>query len=340
MICDDSITNVSMLKSLLECNGYEDIRTETDPRNLIYDIEEHGCDLLVLDLEMPFLNGYDVLKLVRDEKHDEHLPILMLTGRQEREVRNKALQQGANDFVNKPFDETEILLRVKNLLQVHASYKMQKNLTETLERKVQERTQELEIAADDLISKLALAGEFRDNETGNHVKRVCLFSRLIAKAYGLPDHICQMIEQAAPMHDIGKIGIPDSILLKPGPLNDEERQIMESHAEVGAKILDQHGSHVVQMGRTIALSHHEKWDGTGYPNNLPGESIPIEGRIVALVDVFDALTSNRPYKKAWSFEKALNFIQDQRGKHFDPTLVDIFCQKWEEIVDISIQFTD
>ena len=330
MICDDSITNVAILKTLLENNGYQDISVETDPRKLIPEIEENIYDLLVLDLEMPHLSGYDILKLVRETKHDEHLPILMLTGKLGRDVRNKALSIGANDFVNKPFDETEILLRVKNLLQVHSSYKLQKNLADTLEKKIHKRTKALAQAADDLISKLARAGEFRDNETGNHVKRVSHYSRLIAKSLGLPDDICQMIYQAAPMHDIGKIGIPDNILLKKGKLSEDERIIIETHPDIGAQILADHSSMVVQMGRTIALTHHEKWDGTGYPNKLSGASIPIEGRIVAIVDVFDALTTVRPYKDAWSFDQGIRFLQDQKGKHFDPQLVDLFYENWRK----------
>ncbi|SCA57467.1 Response regulator receiver modulated metal dependent phosphohydrolase [Candidatus Terasakiella magnetica] len=340
LICDDSITNVAMLKGLLEASGFEDVTAISDSRKVMPLLQEKEYDLLLLDLEMPHFNGFDIIRMVRSQIDDPFFPILMLTGTQGVETRNKALKEGANDFVNKPFDQYEVLLRVKNLLQVRASFNMQKEMKEELERKVTLRTKNLEAAAQDLIDKLAMAGEYRDNQTGLHVKRVSKYARFVAEEYGLPDEVCDMIEKAAPMHDIGKIGISDDILLKPGLLDTDERAMMKKHVELGAILLENHSSLLVQMGRSVAVSHHEKWDGTGYPTGLKGEQIPIEGRIVGLVDVFDALTSKRPYKDAWAWAEAVNYIQENSGTEFDPKLVDIFLGNINKVEDIYNQYRE
>lgn len=338
--CDDSVTNVSILKHLLEQSGYDNVETITDPRQVLPSINEHGCDLLLLDLEMPHLSGFEVVEQVRGSQPDEYIPILMLTGMKGIDVRNKALKGGANDFVNKPFDQTEVLLRVKNLLQVRSSYKLQKEINKNLEVKVEQRTRELNDATETLIQRLAMAGEMRDHETGNHVIRVAKYSRILADAYGFPTEISYLIEKAAPMHDIGKIGIPDTILLKPGRLTDEEMDVMRTHAQLGKQLLGDHSSLLVQMASSIAVTHHEKWDGSGYPNGLSGESIPPEGRITALADVFDALSTWRPYKEPWSIDKITGFINEQSGIHFDPDLVRLFNENLDEILDIQQQYQD
>jgi putative two-component system response regulator len=224
--CDDSVTNVSILKHLLGQSGYSNIEAMTDPREVLPSVIEHGCDLLLLDLEMPHLSGYEVVEQIRTTFPNDYIPILILTGMKGTKVRNKALEGGANDFINKPFDLTEVLLRVKNLLQVRESYKLQREINRKLEEKVARRTQELNDATDILIQRLAMAGELRDHETGNHVVRVSKYSRVLADAYGLPAEIAYIVEKAAPMHDIGKIGIPDAILLKPGKLTAEEYEVM------------------------------------------------------------------------------------------------------------------
>lgn len=338
--CDDSVTNVSILKHLLEQSGYDNIETITDPRQVLPSINEHGCDLLLLDLEMPHLSGFEVVEQVRTSQPDEYIPILMLTGMKGIEVRNRALQGGANDFVNKPFDQTEVLLRVKNLLQVRESYILQKDINKALEEKVAQRTKELNDASEILIQRLAMAGELRDNETGNHVIRVGKYSRILADAYGLPPEIAFIIEKASPMHDIGKIGIPDAILLKPARLSDEEMAVMRTHSQIGAQLLGEHSSLVVQMARSIALTHHEKWDGSGYPDGLTGESIPPEGRIVAIADVFDALCTERPYKKAWPIDEIIAFFNEQSGIHFDPSMIKLFNDNLDKILEIKQQYHD
>lgn len=340
IICDDSITNVAILKELLESEGFSEVNAVTDPREVLPCCKENGSDLLLLDIEMPHMNGIAVVEQIRNEFKSELIPILMLTGVSGHDIKNKALQAGANDFVNKPFDQTEVLLRVKNLIHVRMAYKTQRQANEKLELEVEKRTRELNLATESLIRRLAMAGEFRDSETGNHVIRVGKYSRVLADAYGLPANIAFMIETAAPMHDIGKIGIPDSILLKKDKLSQEEMNTMKSHTKYGAELLGDHSSMVVQMASSIALNHHEHWDGTGYPKGLTGESIPAEGRIVALADVFDALSTVRPYKKSWKMEEVVNYINEQSGKLFDPQLVQLFSKNLDKMLEIREKYQD
>lgn len=340
IVCDDSITNVAILKHLLEQSGYTHIETITDPRKVLPSIQNDSCDLLLLDLEMPHMSGFEVVAQIRRSLPNDYLPILMLTGMKGTEIRNQALEGGASDFVNKPFDQTEVLLRVRNLLQVRSSYKLQKQINQQLEAKVAQRTRALSDATEVLIQRLALAGELRDNETGNHVIRVSKYARVLADAYGLPPDIAFMIEKASPMHDIGKIGIPDAILLKKGKLTDEEMQTMRTHTLIGGKLLGDHSSLVVQMASSIAMTHHEKWNGSGYPSGLKEESIPPEGRITALADVFDALTTRRPYKEPWPIDNVVAHINTMSGIDFDPVLVTLFNENFPKILEIMQQYHD
>ena len=340
LICDDAVTNVMVLSKLCESEGFTNVEAVTDPRKVMPIIEEKGIDLLLLDIEMPHLNGFDVMQQVREKFSDEHLAILILTGLQDVETRNRALSEGASDFLNKPFDQTEVILRIQNLTKIRHAYKMQESLTEELEVKVQQRTDELMAATETLLHRLAYAGELRDMDTSQHVIRVGEYAQLLAEKVGLPSDISYMIKKAAPMHDIGKIGISDGILLKPDKLTEEEREEMCKHAEFGAKLLGDHDSLLIQLAASIAHSHHEKWDGSGYPNKLSGESIPIEGRITAISDVFDALTSKRPYKKEWSVEEALDLLKSESGKSFDPTLIDIFIQNIDKVLEIKSDYSD
>ncbi|MEK7708359.1 MAG: HD domain-containing phosphohydrolase [Pseudomonadota bacterium] len=341
LICDDSVTNILILTKLLESEGYFYHTSLTDPTRVLSAMQENSYDLLLLDIEMPKMNGFEVLQQINESSISKQLvPILVLTGRQGSEIRNKALQLGAQDFVNKPFDQTEVILRVKNLLRVRASYLAQQNIAKELERKVKERTSELNEATDTLISILAQVGEMRDNDTGKHVIRVGKYARILSEALELPADICYLIEKAAPLHDIGKIGIPDHILLKAGKLTDAEWEKMRKHAQMGADLLTNHESLMVQLAASIALSHHEHWDGNGYPKQLKAASIPIEGRITAISDVFDALTTPRPYKEAWSIEKAVEYIKSKAGVQFDPQLVDLFIENIDRIIAIREQYKD
>lgn len=341
LICDDSITNVLLLSSLLESEGYTSITTLTDPTRVLSTLQDKKIDLLLLDIEMPEMDGFQVMQQISESPvKNDFIPVLVLTGHQGTEIRNRALESGAQDFLNKPFDHTEVILRVRNLLRVRSAYLAQANHAVELEKRVEERTAELNRATDILIERMAMAGEMRDTDTGNHVLRVGHYARILANACGLPPSISYMIQKAAPLHDLGKIGIPDSILLKPGKLTDEEREIMKQHTEKGANLLANHDSLVIKMAASIAHSHHEHWDGQGYPRGLAGEAIPIEGRITAISDVFDALTTTRPYKDAWSIDAAVDFIQQGASKQFDPNLVRLFTENLEQIAEIRQQYDD
>ena len=296
LICDDSITNVMLLSTIIQEDTSITADVTTDPCLVEEKLASIAYDLLVLDLEMPHLSGFDVMALVRRRQSIDELPILIITGRQELEVRNKALSEGANDFITKPFDQNEVCLRVRNLLKIRQSFKIQKYHNEILEQKVEQRTQELSKTTDNLIHCMAVAGDLRDTETALHVVRVGKYAGALARQIGLSAEIAYMIEKTAPMHDIGKIGIPDRILLKQGRLNKDEKDIMNEHTRYGEKIFGTNDSLMIQMAKSIALNHHERWDGTGYCSGLEGESIPIEGRITTIADVFDALTTKRPSK--------------------------------------------
>jgi putative two-component system response regulator len=256
----------------------------------------------------------------------------VLTAELTDETRERALSNGAKDFVTKPFNRVEVLQRIYNMLEVRILHKRLKNQNQALEEKVRERTRQLEESRLDIIERLGQAAEYKDNETGEHIIRMSHSAYLLAKAAGYSEDEAVLIREAAPMHDIGKIGIPDYILLKPDRLDEEEWRIMQTHVTIGAKLLDNSDHPLIQKARTIALTHHEKWDGSGYPGGLKGEAIPLEGRICAIADVFDALTSERPYKQAWSVQAALNMLQEQSGKHFDPTLIGLFISIVDEVV--------
>jgi len=341
LICDDSVTNVMLLKALLESEGYCSVKTLTDPTQVLPTLEESDHDLLLLDIEMPLMDGFAVMKQIENSSLVKKMfPILVITGSQKKEVRNRALALGAQDFINKPIDQVETVLRVQNILKVYSAYKVQENTVEQLEKLVLARTQELSEANTFLIERLAMAAELRDKETGKHVLRVGQYARILAEACGMMPELCYLIEKASPLHDVGKIGIPDAILLKPGPLDKEERKTMNSHAEMGAELLRSHSSLLVSMASSIALSHHERWDGAGYPSGLSGESIPIEGRITAIADVFDALTTIRPYKEAWKLEDALEYLRENAGTHFDPTLVRLFEESLDKVLEIKHDYLD
>jgi putative two-component system response regulator len=345
VICDDSITNVMVLAKLIEEEGVGKIDTFTDPRKLQpFLAQTAGCiDLLVLDIEMPYLSGFDVMANI-DEDFNGNWPfsILVITGLQNREVRTRALNSGASDFLDKPFDQVEVVLRVRNLLEVRRAFKAQAHHARHLEEEVRRRTAELDRANDMLLYLLAQAGEMRDSETGKHVDRVGRYSRLLAEGLGLPAELCSIIEKAAPLHDIGKIGIPDQILHKRHKLDVEEREQMNTHTIKGLHLLGEYGhdSMVLQMAASIAHNHHEHWDGSGYPRGMQGEAIPIEGRIVAMADVFDALTTQRPYKQAWSVDKVRDFFQDGAGSHFDPSLTEVLLEDFDKFVAVMHELAD
>lgn len=332
LIVDDQIVNVRLLEKILKQAGYLHIYSTVDSRQVLTMYQEHDIDVLLLDIRMPHLDGFQVMQQLSTELVTDYLPILVLTAELTPETRSQALSGGAKDFLAKPFDRLEALQRIRNILEVRLLHKRVKEQNKRLEEKVKERTHQLEVSRHDVIQRLGLAAEYKDNETGNHVLRMSKFSQLLALEVGLTKQEAEVVLNAAPMHDVGKIGIPDRVLLKPGKLDAEEWEIMQSHVTIGAEILSGGGSRLMEMARSIALTHHEKWDGSGYPAGLSGKDIPLEGRICALCDVFDALTSERPYKKAWPIDKTMAFIREQSGQHFDPALVTAFESILDEVL--------
>jgi putative two-component system response regulator len=340
LVVDDNAMNVRLVVDLLTHDGYTSITSETDPRRAVERCRERRFDLLILDIRMPHLDGHKVMELLREIYGDDYLPVLILTAQIDDDTKRRALASGAKDFLTKPILPWELLNRVYNLLEVRVLYNRMRGSKELLEQRVYERTHELEDTRLDVLRRLAIAGEFRDNETGMHVMRMSRFTQVIARAIGWSEDQHMAILNASPLHDIGKIGIPDGILLKPGRLDDDELKIMKSHAEIGARILERGSFPLLQLARTIAITHHEKWDGSGYPNGLAGEDIPLPGRIVAVADVFDAVTSARPYKPAWDIDRAVALLREGSGSHFDPELVAVFLNNLKEILDIRERFKD
>jgi putative two-component system response regulator len=325
MVVDDSAMNLAIVRDMLKEAGHENVVTETDPVAAVESIKRSAPDLLLLDIHMPKMNGLQVLASL-ESLIDEPtlLPVCMLTSDGSTGRRREALALGARDFITKPFDEVEVVIRCRNMLRTrHLQVELERrNLT--LFEEVRARTRELEAARMEMLMRLALTVEFRDDDTHDHAMRIGRTAAAIGKRLGLDEPMLDLIENAAPLHDVGKVGIADGILLKPGPLTPAERTSMQRHTLIGSSILAGSISQVLRMGAEIALSHHEWYDGTGYPHNLQGHDIPLPARIVAVADVFDALTHVRPYKEAWSIDQALDNIHGGSGKQFDPMIVDAF----------------
>ena len=325
LIVDDDATNVELLKDTLSLNGYTQVIGTTDPRGVLTLLVEYAPDLVILDLNMPELNGFELLNMIQQVVDDtDFLPVLIVTAEHSFDARRQALTNGASDFLTKPFLADEVCVRVANMLRLRFR-------TVHLQEEVRQRTYQLELhqlelkeAQLETIVRLARAAEHRDDDTGRHTQRVGLLCSLLAQSLGWEQHQVQLLHFAAPLHDVGKIGIPDSILLKTGKLTDIERKIMQKHAPIGADLLSGGKSDIIRMAESIAWTHHERWDGTGYPRGIKGQEIQPEGRVLAIVDVFDALTHDRPYKKAWPLQDALEEIERQKGRHFDPEIVDQF----------------
>jgi len=300
----------------------------------------HVPDLVIVDYMMPDMDGHQFTSAFREIPGREEIPLLMVTANDQKEVRYQALEGGANDFLTKPIDRIEFSARVRNMLNLRSGQRQLADRAQHLEALVNARTEEIREREQELIFRISRAAEFRDPETGAHIQRMAHYSLLIAAALGMDENTQKLILEAAPMHDVGKIGIPDYILLKPARLTEAEFELMKQHARMGYELLQGSGSGILRAGAEIALSHHEKFDGSGYPQGLAGEDIPLFGRIVAVADVFDALTSERPYKKAWSLEEAAKFLKEGRGQHFDPTCVDAFLASWDQMLQVRQRFQD
>ncbi|HMA36033.1 MAG TPA: HD domain-containing phosphohydrolase [Chloroflexia bacterium] len=324
LIVDDTEANVRYLERVLQRAGAQQVQSTTDAREVLGLVTATPPDLIVLDLMMPYLDGFAVMQQLQPLiPPGTYLPILVITADISSEAKQQALLAGAKDFLTKPFDPVEALLRIGNLIETRHLHQQLQNQNQLLEEKVRVRTQELEATQIEILERLALAAEYRDDETGQHTQRVGRYAVFLAQALGLPALEVDMLRRAAPLHDIGKIGIPDHILLKPGKLTPSEFEEMKTHTLIGARILAG-GSELIRMAQLIAVAHHEHWDGGGYPHRRAGEQIPLVGRIVAVADVFDALRHDRPYKPAWPLDDARAEIVSQRGRQFDPRVVDAF----------------
>ncbi len=340
LIIDDSDINLTLIKALVLKLGECDPILFENPLKALEWCQENVPDLVIVDYMMPQMDGLKFIAAFRALHGRDEIPVLMITANDQRDVRYEALISGANDFLTKPIDRIEFSARARNMLSIRAGQRYLANRAEELAGLVEERTKDIRDRERELIFRICRAAEFRDPETGAHIQRMAHYSQVIAKGLGLDVATAKLVLEAAPMHDVGKIGIPDQILLKPGRLTPEEFEIMKNHAQLGWELLKDSGSEILRAGAEIALSHHEKYDGTGYPGALKGNDIPLFGRIVAVADVFDALTSERPYKKAWSLEDARRFLEEGRGKHFDPLCVEALFAGWDEVLDIKQRFRD
>lgn len=333
MIVDDEPANIRVLEQLLDEWGYQQVRSTAHSREALSLYQEFQPHLVLLDLMMPELDGFSVMQQLRSSIEDQsRLSILVLTADITTETKRYALAAGAQDFLTKPFDVVELSLRLSNLLEINFLHNQLRHQNMMLEERVTERTLQLAKSEHETAICLGVAGEYRDDDTGRHTHRVGATAGVLARQYGLESGHAELILQAAPLHDVGKIGIPDSILLKPQKLSQEEFDAMKAHCRIGHGILSRHNTPLLQLASSIALVHHERWDGSGYPNGLKGDAIPIEGRIVAIADVFDALTHSRPYKEAWPVERAADEIRSQAGKQFDPAIVEVFSTHLDKLL--------
>lgn len=352
LVVDDDKSIRSLLREVLNSFGYE-VETASDGfealSKLAFDI-----DLILLDAMMPGMDGFDVAKQVRKSEEYKDIPILMVTGLDSREDRIRAVEVGVNDFIAKPVERVEIKVRTSSLLKMKNAQDRLKQNQKELEKIVKRRTLSLRKAMHELVTvqrqlqnayietihRLVAVAEFKDKGTANHIKRMSYFSAMLARLMKLPPGEVELILNASPMHDIGKIGTPEEILLKPGKLNPPERDVMQQHAIIGGHILKGSTSTLLQTGEIIAISHHEKWDGSGYPYGLKADEIPLIGRICSVADVFDTLTSERPYKGAFSNETSLKIMETGAGEYFDPELFELFAQNMKEVEDIQKKFSN
>ena len=340
LIVDDEPANVLLLEKLLKAQGCSRLTSTTDPREALEIYRATPQDLVLLDVRMPHLDGFAVMAALKAIAPDDYPPVLMLTALPDLPTRLRALDSGARDFLTKPFERLEVLVRIRNMLEIRLLHNRLQAQRAALEEAVQARTCEVTETRLEVVRRLGRAAEYRDNETGLHILRMSKISANLARRAGLPDAECELILNASPMHDIGKIGIPDSILLKPGRLDVDEWTIMRRHTLIGAEILSGHDSELMTMARDIALGHHEKWDGTGYPYGVAGTDIPLAARITAVADVFDALTSVRPYKKAWPVGNAIAELDRIAGTHLDPDLVAAFHDILPETLRVMAQHAE
>ncbi|MCL4431302.1 MAG: response regulator [Epsilonproteobacteria bacterium] len=335
MIVDDEPINVMLLEEIAKDMGHNPISFYT-PREALEWAKTNRVDLILVDFNMPVMNGLDLLKKIR-VSHPEIMSI-MITANVDNALKLEALELGVNDFLTKPISTAEFELRLRNMIAIQNALKTQKEFSKQLTIEVEKATKELNKSQFEALEVLSRTAEYKDPETGSHIARVSHYSKMLAEAYGLDEKEQEIIFYAAPLHDIGKVGIEDAVLLKPGKLTDEEFDRMKLHSTIGSNILKNSANPYLAAGAVVAEFHHEKYNGRGYPSGLVGEEIPLYARIVAIADVFDALTSIRPYKRAWSFEEALELIEKQKGEHFDPHIADLFIANIDRVREIYQQF--
>ncbi|BEU03300.1 two-component system response regulator [Agarivorans sp. OAG1] len=333
LIVDDTPENIDVLAGILR-NDYKLQVARNGDMALKIVAKANKPDLILLDIMMPGIDGFEVCRRLKEDLSTRHIPVIFVTAKISPADELRGLELGAVDYITKPVSPPVVKVRVKTQLALY-------NQNRELDRKVKEQTDVINTTRLQIIQRLGRAAEYKDNETGMHVIRMSYYSRILGLAAGMSERDADILMNAAPMHDIGKIGIPDRVLQKPGKLDAEEWEIMQSHAVIGGEILGEgDSSELLELARTVALTHHEKWNGKGYPNGLAGEDIPIEGRIVAIADVFDALTCERPYKKAWPVEKAIELLESEAGIHFDPKLVPLFIEALPEILEVKERFKE
>jgi two-component system response regulator RpfG len=341
MIVDDQTTGRKILERLIyTINPHLTVEAFADPFAALEHAENKTPDLVLTDYKMPAINGVEFTRRFRSIHGCGDVPVMVVTVVDDKRVRYQALEAGATDFLTRPIDHHECRARCRNLLTLRKQQVIIKDRASWLEHQVEMATKQIKIREQETLLRLAKAGEYRDEGTGNHILRMARYSRELAEEIGLTSQECDEIELAAPMHDIGKIGIPDRILLKRGRLTDQEFDLMKQHTRIGYGILSGSPSPYLQQGAVIALGHHEKYDGTGYPQGLKGEKIPLIARIASVADVYDALVSSRPYKRAWSQEEAVNYMRKEAGGQFDPLCVQAFVARQEVIRDIQHELSD
>lgn len=340
LIVDDNEVNLVLFVALVKKLEGATAQAFADPVAALEWVSTHGVDLVIVDYMMPGMDGLEFIQQFQQMMGHAETPVLMITANDQKQIRYRALDSGASDFLTKPVDKVEFLARVKNMLTLSEARKSLHDRAQWLADEVRKATSEIVQRERETVMRLCRAAEFRDPETGAHILRMAHYSRLIAARLGFSSDQQDLLLEAAPMHDIGKVGIPDRILLKPGRLTSDEFETMKQHAVLGYELLQGSSSRVLQVGAEIARGHHEKYDGSGYPAGLSGDDIPIFSRIVAVADVFDALTSERPYKKAWSMQDAHDHLALSAGKHFDPQVVRAFLGAWDEVLAIRAQYRD
>lgn len=356
MIVDDEPLNVRVLRKYLETVGFTKFITTSDALEALPILEEERPDILLLDIMMPGISGLDILEIVREHSKLKYLPVIILTAASDPDTKLQALSRGATEFLGKPVEHAELALRVRNALVAKGHQDRLSNYSSYLKQQVNNRTAELRASQQEVVNCLARAADYRDGTTGRHVIRVGLYAEIVARQMGCPEHVADLIREAAKLHDVGKIGIPDSILLKPGKLDPTEQKHMQQHCSFGRNIIEQLpdrrlstgtasiegnvASPILRLAASVAYSHHEKWDGTGYPLGLKGAQIPIEGRITAISDVFDALSTKRPYKSAFDIQKCYSILEEGRGTHFDPEVLDAFFSAIDQIMDVHEHYAD